>query len=145
GLEVAPVGGLRHGVAGCRPQDLLRADERDLERRRSRRRLRPLSEQVGRCRGEHGDGGERNEHETLHKAETPRVGRGCGLEEIAELEVQLPAWRGPAELVELIESVRVVDPERSEWRDDRGADPSAPERAWGVELGGPGPDVAGVE
>src|SRR5688572_27302201 len=77
--------------------------------------------------------------------ELPREDCGCGLEEIAELEVQLPTWLGPAQRVNSVEAVGVVDPERSERRDDGRADAGAAEQARGIELRRARPDVAGVE
>src|SRR3982074_2869863 len=70
---------------------------------------------------------------------------GPGLEEIAELEVQLPTGRGPSEDIDPVEAVGVIDAERSERRDDGGADPGAAEQPSRIELRGPRPDVAGVE
>src|ERR1700694_392694 len=71
-----------------------------------------------------------------------REGRGSGLEEVAELEVQFPAWIGPAVDVDPVEPIGVVDAEGAERRDDGSPDSRAAEQAGRVELRGPGPHVA---
>src|SRR5216117_2455290 len=73
-LQLFPVRRFGDHVAGRVAQDLLGVDERN-PGRRSRGRS-TLPGQDSRCREGGGDGGERHEHETLHNAGTPDVGRG---------------------------------------------------------------------
>src|SRR5207237_3896470 len=114
-------------VPGCALQDLPGIDVRDLGRRG-----RPGGRALSKREAGHGNSREGDEHEPLHNAETPGEGRGYGLEEIAELEVQLPAGCRPAAGVDLVEAVGVVDAEATERRNHRRADTDAPDRASGL-------------
>src|SRR3989449_6032604 len=66
------------------------------------------------------------------------------LEEVAELEMQLPAGGRLAEDVGAVEPVRPVDADGTEWRDDAEADAGAAQQAGRIELPGARPHVAGV-
>src|SRR5947208_1771248 len=74
----------------------------------------------------------------------PAARAGPSLEEVAELEMQLPAGGRLAEDVGAVEPVRPVDADGTEWRDDAEADTGAAQQAGRIELPGARPHVAGV-
>src|SRR5437667_647790 len=74
----------------------------------------------------------------------PLPGRGVRSEEVAQLEVQLEPRRRAAEGIGTVETVRPVDPNGPERRNDAQAEAGPAEQARGIELTGVRPHVAGV-
>src|SRR5262245_13225322 len=71
-------------------------------------------------------------------------GAGC-LEDVAQLEVELPARCRPSEDVLLVEPVRYVDSQRPQRRHHRRPESGTPEQAGGVVLANSPINVTGVQ
>src|SRR5439155_27243602 len=126
------------GVAGRLLENLLRADERDLE---PRLRLCPC---LSRGRTDREEADPRAHCHYTPRNDLPKRRTTGRSEEVAELEVQLEGRRRSPEFVGAVEAVRPVDADGPERRDNAQSDAGAPVQTSRVEFARARPHVTGV-